>query len=303
MKFSQRWRWWRERRRDHPPDDIHRAGELAEQRLAKISRAAGKKNGWHVFESVRIPDIEQGGKREIDLVIVGGNTLLVVEQKHWSGSFVINAEEEFIQHRKNGTTHNHSTVNQRISRKSRMLIGMHNHRVGRDEGVDVRVVLAFTNRNLDWPSNVNQLGSIVKDEAGFIAMLENEAPGEINESLLETVAGFGTWDEVELNGGLMCKGDLLDLGLGEGVHRWQEHRSEGLLASVQHQQGWLSIFSKEPSSIELHHGKQRLQASLPYAACLRMHVVGRDAPEDIPWSTVASINLSKPPTSGIEESS
>ena len=84
MKLSQRWTWWRQRRRHHPPDEIHRAGELAEQRLAKISRAAGKKNGWHVFESVRIPDVEQGGKREIDLVIVGGNTMLVVEQKHCS---------------------------------------------------------------------------------------------------------------------------------------------------------------------------------------------------------------------------
>lgn len=128
MKFSMRLKWWRERRRHHPPDDIHRAGELAEQRLAKISRAAGKKNGWHVFESVRIPDVEQGGKREIDLVIVGGNTLLVVEQKHWSGSFEINGDEEFIQHRKNGTTHNHSTVNQRIARKSRILVAMHNER-------------------------------------------------------------------------------------------------------------------------------------------------------------------------------
>ena len=85
MKLSQRWKWWRERRRHHPPDDIHRAGELAEQRLAKISRAAGKKNGWHVFESVRIPDAEQGGKREIDLVIVGGNTMLVVEQNTGRG--------------------------------------------------------------------------------------------------------------------------------------------------------------------------------------------------------------------------
>ena len=151
MKLIQRWSWWRQRRRFHPPDEIHRAGELAEQRLAKISRAAGKKNGWHVFESVRIPDAEQGGKREIDLVIVGGNTMLVVEQKHWSGTFEINAEEEFIQHRKNGTTHNHSTVNQRIARKSRMLNAMHNERVGKDGGVEVRVVLAFTNRNLDWP--------------------------------------------------------------------------------------------------------------------------------------------------------
>ena len=176
MKLGVRWTWWRERRRFHPPDEIHRAGELAEQRLAKISRAAGKANGWHVFESVRIPDAEQGGKREIDLVIVGGNTLLVVEQKHWSGSFEINAEEEFIQHRKNGTTHNHSTVNQRIARKARMLVAMHNERVGKNDVVDVRVVLAFTNRNLDWPSNVMNLGSIVKDEAGFIGCLKKKTP-------------------------------------------------------------------------------------------------------------------------------
>ena len=58
-----------------PPDDIHRAGELAEMRLAKLSRAAGKKNGWKIYESVRIPDPD-GGRREIDLVIIG-------ETKFW----------------------------------------------------------------------------------------------------------------------------------------------------------------------------------------------------------------------------
>ena len=294
MKFSQRLKWWRERRRHHPPDEIHRAGEMAEQRLAKISRAAGKKNGWHVFESVRIPDVEQGGKREIDLVIVGGNTLLVVEQKHWSGSFEINAEEEFLQHRKNGTTHNHSTVNQRIARKSRMLVAMHNERVGADDGVDVRVVLAFTNRNLDWPSNVMDLGSIVKDEAGFIGLLEEEDPGELNEGLLETIAGFGTWDEVELNGGLMCKGDVLELGLGEAVETWQAKRQDALLGSVVHPRGILTLFRAPPSHLNLQTGERHIEAKLPFGKTLRMHVVGRKHPEDIPWSTVASLNLSKP---------
>ena len=198
---------------------------------------------------MRIPDAEQGGKREIDLVIVGGNTLLVVEQKHWSGSFEINAEEEFIQHRKNGTTHNHSTVNQRIARKSRMLVAMHNERVGKDDGVDVRVVLAFTNRNLDWPSNVMELGSIVKDEAGFIGLLEDEDPGELNQALLETLQGFGTWDEVELNGGLMCKGDVLDLGLGDAVVEWQAGRRVPLKGSMTHPKGFLSLFTAPPSQL------------------------------------------------------
>jgi len=294
MKFAQRLKWWRERRRHHPPDDIHRAGELAEQRLAKISRAAGKKNGWHVFESVRIPDVEQGGKREIDLVIVGGNTLLVVEQKHWSGSFEINGDEEFIQHRKNGTTHNHSTVNQRIARKSRMLVAMHNERVGNDDGVDVRVVLAFTNRNLDWPANVMGLGSAVKDEAGFIALLEDENPGPLNEALLETLQGFGTWDEVELNGGLMCKGDVLDLGLGEAINEWQGGRRSPLKGAVVHPRGFLSLFRTSASRLTLHAGERHVEAQLSYGKSLKMHVVGRKSPEDIPWSTVASINLSTP---------
>ncbi len=294
MKFSQRWRWWRERRRVHPPDDIHRAGELAEQRLAKISRAAGKKNGWHVFESVRIPDVEQGGMREIDLVIVGGNTLLVVEQKHWSGSFEINAEEEFIQHRKNGTTHNHSTVNQRIARKAAMLSAMHAERGADGEAIVVRVVLAFTNRNLTWPANISELSSTVVDEAGFIAMLEGEHPGDLDEALLQTVSGFGTWDEIQLNGGLMRKGDVLDLGLGPEIDQWQHGRQSGLEATVQHKQGLLSLFSSNPSSIELHHGHQHLQARLPHGACLRMHVVGEEMAQNIPWASIANINLSKP---------
>ena len=294
MKISHRLKWWRERRRHHPPDEIHQAGELAEQRLAKISRAAGKKNGWHVFESVRIPDVEQGGKREIDLVIVGGNTMLVVEQKHWSGSFEINAEEEFIQHRKNGTTHNHSTVNQRIARKARMLIAMHNKRIGKEDGVVVRVVLAFTNRNLDWPPSLSQLNSEVYDEAGFISLLEDEHPGTLNDDLLATVSGYGTWDEVQLNGGLMCKGDVLHLGLGSEVEAWQANRRAPLTANVSHKSGFMSMLSSNPSSMELAHDTLRLSASLPYGAVMKMHVVGRDAPEEIPWSTIASINLSKP---------
>jgi len=220
--------------------------------------------------------------------------MLVVEQKHWSGSFEINADEEFIQHRKNGTTHNHSTVNQRIARKSRMLVAMHNERVGKDDGVDVRVVLAFTNRNLDWPSNVMDLGSIVKDEAGFIGLLEDENPGELNGALLETLQGFGTWDEVELNGGLMCKGDVLDLGLGDAIETWQDGRRTPLLGSIDHPRGLLTLFTAPPSQLNLNTGERHMEAKLPFGKSLRMHVVGRKSPEDIPWSTVASLNLSTP---------
>ena len=171
---------------------------------------------------------------------------------------------------------------------------MHNERIGKDDGVDVRVVLAFTNRNLDWPKSVNQLSSEVYDEAGFISVLEDGDPGELNEELLTTVAGFGTWDEVQLNGGLMCKGDVLGLGLGDDVEAWQSARSAPLTAQISHKSGFASMFSSQPSSMELGHGTLRLSASLPYGATMKMHVVGKKAPEEILWSTIEAINLSKP---------
>lgn len=294
MNLAQRWRWWRERRRHHPPDDVHRAGELAEQRLAKIARAAGKANGWQVFESVRIPDPEQGGKREIDLVVVGGNTVLVVEQKHWSGSFEINENEEFIQFRKNGTVHNHSTVHQRIQRKARMLERLHVDRVGTKANLTFQVMLAFTNRNLAWPNSVHELDCLVSDEKGMIALLEGEHPGETNLDVLETMAGFGTWDEVHLNGGLIRKGDVLDLGLGHDVAGWMSTRADEAKATVAHARSLLSLLRERPTSVTWGHGQQRLKADVPYGAMLKMHVVGQESPEEIPWSTVQGVLLSKP---------
>ena len=50
MSFLKRLSWLMERRKKYPPDDIHRAGDLAEMRLAKLSRAAGRDNGWKIYE-------------------------------------------------------------------------------------------------------------------------------------------------------------------------------------------------------------------------------------------------------------
>ena len=98
-------------------DEIHQAGDNSELRLEKLCRAAGRKNNWSVHGSVRIPDPD-GGRREIDLILISGSVVLVVEQKHWAGSFVITKEHHFIQNRKNGSKHNHDGVADRIARKA-----------------------------------------------------------------------------------------------------------------------------------------------------------------------------------------
>ena len=98
LGLLQRWHLWRKRRVIFPPDEIHQAGENAELRLEKLCRAAGKSKNWSVYPSVRIPDPD-GGRREIDLILVSGETVLVVEQKHWSGRFEVFEDGEFLQHR------------------------------------------------------------------------------------------------------------------------------------------------------------------------------------------------------------
>ncbi|MCH1616055.1 MAG: hypothetical protein L7R83_00925, partial [Candidatus Poseidonia sp.] len=74
----------------------------------------------------------------------------------------------------------------------------------------------------------------------------------------------------------------------------QECRKAPLKGSVVHPRGFLSLFTAPPSQLNLHAGERHIEAKLPFGKSLKMHVVGQKSPEDIPWSTVASLNLSTP---------
>ncbi|NCG41987.1 MAG: hypothetical protein GWO84_00375 [Euryarchaeota archaeon] len=297
MALIQQFHWWRTRCKKHPPDDIHRAGELSELRLEKLSRAAGKANGWHVFASVRIPDPADGGRREIDLVIVGGNTLLIVEQKHWAGRFDINGDEEFIQYRNNGSVHNHSTVAERIARKARMLNEIHHRRINQKQtdSIEVRVIVAMTHSKLEWPKIPKNFKQEMVNETDFIKILESTVPGELNEDLLQTVEGFSTWDEIELHGGLTLKGDLIQLGLGSDIDDWFKLRKEDLNVQTTHRRGVFSIFNKRPSQVKLSHGTKNIEATLAKDLCLKMHVVGEKERRLVDWATVNKVFAARPP--------
>ena len=297
LGFVQQLRWWKSRCKKHPPDDIHRAGELAELRLEKLSRAAGRENGWHVFASVRIPDPADGGRREIDLVIVGGNTLLVVEQKHWAGRFEINDDDEFVQYRNNGTEHNHSTVAERIARKARMLNKIHHKRMSLKDtnSLDVRVIVAMTHQKLEWPKIPDDFQQEMVDEAGFIKILESTTPGQLNEDLLQTVQGFSTWDEIELHGGLTLKGDMIQLGLGSGIDEWFKARNDDLKVQTNHKRSIFSVFNKTPSQVKLAHGSKNIEATLARDLHLEMHVVGEQTRRLVAWSNINKVFVSKPP--------
>ena len=295
MSIIKRATWLLQRRKKFPHDDIHRAGELAEMRLAKLSRAAGKNNGWKIHESVRIPDPD-GGRREIDMVIIGGNTMLVVEQKHWAGSFRINKEHHFIQRRKNGQEHSHAGVADRIARKARLLMELHKTRAElTDEQMPkLRVIVAMTHHKLEWPKIPNDLAAEMVNEKGFLDILKTVDPGELNEQLTETLGGFNTWDEVHMHGGLMNKGDVLSLGLGPQLEDIFETRNCQVTGQTTHKRGWFSIFDKQPSSAAIKIGSKNAELRIGQNASLEMHVVGESSPRNIPWACIDKIVLSKP---------
>ncbi|MBT4982657.1 MAG: hypothetical protein HOM85_06320 [Euryarchaeota archaeon] len=53
------------------------SGRLAEFRLMKLTNAVA--GSALVLEGIRIPDPEEGGRREIDMVIATGDEILFVE--------------------------------------------------------------------------------------------------------------------------------------------------------------------------------------------------------------------------------
>ena len=99
---------------------------------------------------MRIPDPD-GGRREIDMVIIGGNTILVVEQKHWAGSFE-SIKNITLFKKKNGQEHSHDGVADRIARKARLLLELHKNRLGlSDDDMLTQEYVAMTHQKLEWP--------------------------------------------------------------------------------------------------------------------------------------------------------
>lgn len=223
--------------------------------------------------------------------------MLVVEQKQWAGSFVITKEHHFVQHRKNKTKHNHDGVADRIARKARILKALHEKRLSlsEEDSIAMRVIVAMTHQTLEWPEIPDDLAAEMVDEAGFIRILESTSPGEMNEDLMETLGGFNTWDEVHLHGGLMLKGDVFGLGLGDQLRSWFSERKSPVGATAEHNRSLFSLFSNNPSEVTLKTGGKNIVAKIPYGMALEMHVVGEKKPRKIAWANITHISVSKPP--------
>ncbi len=266
-----RFNQWIQRRKKFPPEGHVVSGRLAEFRLFKLARAVSGKA--MVLEGIRIPDPVEGGRREIDMVIATKDLILFVEQKHWSGTFIIKEDGKFLQTRKDGSHLEHKNIIEWTSRKGELLQQIHEKRS--DEPFPKsKTILVFSNSNLDWSPLPKNSGAEAYNEIDFINMIEKLDLSEPGAELKETLCGFGTWDTIHLNGGKTIHGDIL------------EYPFEKRNCRITHT-GLLGLITGVKSNISTGEVVNDLSGPL-------VSVVGEDGSRVIPFAHISRIEFSNP---------
>ena len=114
------------RRKKFEPEGHVVSGRLAEFRLMKLTRAVC--GDALVLEGIRLPDPDEGGRREIDMVIATKDEILFVEQKALVGFIHNNRGGSVFQKRKNGGTLLHKDIVAWTCRKGELLCALHESR-------------------------------------------------------------------------------------------------------------------------------------------------------------------------------
>ena len=291
MGFFSRYRWWKSRRRKTEPDTIQRAGEQAEFRLGRFLGAAGSKKGWHIFESLRIPQKEGGHRGEIDFILLHGSDIFTVEQKHWAGTLTIDEDGTFIQNRPNGTVQKHGDVRGKLERKT---ADLEHHLLQHydKQTFGLHQWFAFTHPRFEFTNEISPEHMEVLSQKQIVEKLESSVQMPANQALLSTLRTFGTWDEVEVYGGRTYKGDILDHGLSFSLHDLRALDYPLTTISVHHKRSLFSLMTAHPSIVTIPLANRDHEETLSEDQHLRMHVVGDASPMEIPWSQIVKIQLS-----------
>ena len=263
------------------------SGGMAEVRLGRLIRSViGDARVW---DGLRIPDPENGGRREIDMIIARGDEVLFVEQKHWSGQLSFE-DGSFLQTRRSGEVLDHGNILDWTARKGRLLGEIMERETGNCFGSS-NVVIVFSNRALEMEKPPE--GMWVMDEMGLVELIENGNRDSPPDSVVELMDGFGTWDTVHFRGGMALNGDIHSFGLG--LDDWHDNMSGEGLIKIEHSTGWLSLITGVNSKLVALDDSRSSSLSFSGRPKLTMHVVGEKLPREIEWSNVFKIELSRIP--------
>ncbi len=276
------------RKKRFEPEGHRVSGGMAEVRLGRLVRSViGDAKAW---DGLRIPDPENGGRREIDMVIARGDEVLFVEQKHWSGHLSFE-DGRFLQTRRSGEVLDHGNILEWTARKGRLLEELMKKENGHGFGSS-NVVIVFSNHTLEMQTPPE--GMWVMNEMGLVELIEKgnrDSPPADVDKLME---GFGTWDTVHLRGGMALNGDVRTFGLG--LDDWHDNMSGDGLIKIKHTTSWFSLIRGVNSKLVASDDNRNSSLTFSGRPTLTMHVVGEKVPRDIEWSNIFKIELSRVPT-------
>lgn len=180
-----------------------------------------KKKAFHIFEQPRIPDLERNRKSEIDLAVLCGNVLLMVEVKNWGGKVQSGSEGSWTQNPlgKNKQIKHHDPIEnlQRkkghledyLSKKKIKQAGGQSKSKKRAKKIRVQTILLFVSDSLELsiPKSQKQVCLFLDELESYLDKnLKLEA---YNKDIYEAVEQLPTWDVVKLYGGMILTGDIV----------------------------------------------------------------------------------------------
>ena len=224
------------------------AGRDAEQALRSMVTNHLTWKTASIFHSKRVPrNIQSRGKGryEIDLIVISPKQISAIEIKNWSGRLRIDGER-WVQERRNGNEISHENPLAKNKDKLDCLCSLLESRNIRVPNARVCRVI-FWNKNLSVPLEVAKRDEIVMNHelerflgnqkaTGFaerflISVLElcldqeasmiaadgffKAVPSRDYSSAVQAITSLETFDKIELLGGRVLSGDLLELRFGQ----------------------------------------------------------------------------------------
>ena len=289
-------------RRKFSPIGHQVAGREAEEHLTKIISAGIEGTHWRMWEGLRIPN-KDGRRREVDCIVVGGENVLMIEQKHWSGEMEIISEdgrERVIQHRRSGDKMDHGDVFGTIKLKTTIL--QHHHGASEFFTVEMLPFVIFSNRNLDVPDSVK-----AREDCWSLADIldylpksggndpSNDGLSVPHAALAATLDRLGSWDTLHHYGGQQTIGDIYSVSENSGrlASLFKQHRERiTIIKIIAERSLWKAIIKRPTLTAELFEEEGMFEVcEVEPGGCLNYRGAGSRQRKTIEWRHITGMEL------------
>ena len=285
-----------------PPIGHQVAGREAEEHLTKIIAAGIEGTHWRMWEGMRIPN-KDGRRREVDCIVVGGEKVLMIEQKHWSGEMEIITEEgreRVLQHRRSGDTMDHGDVFGTIKLKTTIL--QHHHGASEFFAVEMLPFVIFSNHNLAVPDSVVAREDCwsLTDILDYLPKSGGNDPSKDGLSvpyaaLAATLDRLGSWDTLHYYGGQQTIGDIYSVSENSGhlASLFKQHRERITKIKILADRSlWKAIIKRPTLTAELFDEEGMFEVcEVEPGGCLNYRGAGSRQRKTLEWRHIIGMEF------------